>query len=160
VSVTSTREIVCHARACSTNPEAFYTLAAEMLPGMHKPTPTHYFLRLLAEKKVCVTLLRAVNASVRADRCPVQVLRRIFTQNIDTLEQVAGIDPSLVVEAHGSFATAHCIDCRVEVCVSKVSAEVSHAHAHRCLSKLCAQRVPRVQWRAAASVLAHSSSQT
>lgn len=36
----------------------------------------------------------------------------MFTQNIDTLETLAGLDPSLVVEAHGSFASAHCLTCR------------------------------------------------
>ena len=40
------------------------------------------------------------------------VLRRVFTQNIDTLETLAGLDTSRIIEAHGSFATAHCLDCR------------------------------------------------
>lgn len=40
------------------------------------------------------------------------MLRRVFTQNIDTLETLAGLDPSRVVEAHGSFASAHCLTCR------------------------------------------------
>ena len=41
------------------------------------------------------------------------LLLRHYTQNIDTLERAAGIDPELLVEAHGTFATAHCIGkCR------------------------------------------------
>ncbi|KAJ1977859.1 NAD-dependent protein deacetylase sirtuin-2 [Dimargaris verticillata] len=76
-------------------PRAFYALAKELYPGNFKPTLSHYFVRLLAEKKR---------------------LLRNFTQNIDTLERVAGIDPELLVEAHGSFHTAHCIrrECRQE----------------------------------------------
>lgn len=38
----------------------------------------------------------------------------MFTQNIDTLERLAGVPPSKIVEAHGSFANAHCIDCQEE----------------------------------------------
>jgi NAD-dependent SIR2 family protein deacetylase len=30
------------------------------------------------------------------------------------LERIAGIDPEKLVEAHGSFAAAHCIVCRDE----------------------------------------------
>lgn len=33
-------------------PEAFYALAKELYPGNFKPTPTHYFFRLLHEKKI------------------------------------------------------------------------------------------------------------
>ncbi|KAJ1972893.1 NAD-dependent protein deacetylase sirtuin-2, partial [Dimargaris xerosporica] len=76
-------------------PQPFYALAKELYPGNFKPTLSHYFVRLLAEKKR---------------------LLRNFTQNIDTLERVAGIDPELLVEAHGSFHTAHCTrhECRQE----------------------------------------------
>ena len=34
-----------------------------------------------------------------------------YTQNIDTLERLAGVPEELIVEAHGSFANQHCIDC-------------------------------------------------
>ena len=58
------------------NPEPFYALAKEIYPGSHNPTPTHYFLKLLADKKK---------------------LLRVFTQNIDSLEIIAGIKPELIV---------------------------------------------------------------
>ncbi|KAJ3015846.1 NAD-dependent protein deacetylase sirtuin-2 [Thoreauomyces humboldtii] len=70
------------------NPEAFYTLARELFPGEFAPAVSHHFIRLLQDKKV---------------------LLRNYTQNIDTLERVAGVDPDLIVEAHGSFAAAHCV---------------------------------------------------
>ena len=85
------------------NPEPFFQLAKEMYPGKWKPTTTHYFVKLLEQKGL---------------------LLRHFTQNIDTLERVAGIDPEKIVEAHGSFGEAHCIECDtdypshfVEACV-------------------------------------------
>lgn len=36
----------------------------------------------------------------------------MFSQNIDTLELIAGLPPSRIVEAHGSFAHSHCLTCR------------------------------------------------
>ena len=73
------------------NPVPFFHLARELYPGRFQPTVTHYFMRLLAEKGL---------------------LRRVYTQNIDTLERLAGIPSELLVEAHGSFATATCRFCR------------------------------------------------
>ncbi|WVR09695.1 hypothetical protein IAU60_006770 [Kwoniella sp. DSM 27419] len=75
-------------------PEPFWTLAKELYPGKHFPTPTHYFLPLLHQH---------------------EVLRRVFTQNIDTLETLAGLPADRIVEAHGSFAKSHCLDCRREI---------------------------------------------
>ncbi|KAJ3061412.1 NAD-dependent protein deacetylase sirtuin-2 [Podochytrium sp. JEL0797] len=37
------------------------------------------------------------------------MLLRNYTQNIDTLERVAGLDEKYLVEAHGSFAGAKCV---------------------------------------------------
>ena len=41
-------------------------------------------------------------------------------QNIDGLERVAGITDSYLVEAHGSFSTAKCIDCAKKHSADKV----------------------------------------
>ena len=35
-------------------------------------------------------------------------------QNIDTLERRAGVPADLLVEAHGSFHNAHCMECHKE----------------------------------------------
>lgn len=72
------------------NPEPFFMLAKELYPGSFKPTISHYFIKLLSDK---------------------ELLLRNYTQNIDTLERVAGIPQEKLVEAHGSFHTAHCLDC-------------------------------------------------
>lgn len=45
---------------------------------------------------------------------PAGLLLRHYTQNIDTLERGAGIPADKLVEAHGTFYTSHCIDCRKE----------------------------------------------
>lgn len=51
-------------------------------------------------------------------------LRKVFTQNIDTLERRAGISESKVIEAHGSFAKNHCIDCRKEMHVEELKRQM------------------------------------
>lgn len=40
------------------------------------------------------------------------LLLRHYTQNIDTLERVANIPEEKIVEAHGTFYTSHCLECR------------------------------------------------
>ncbi|XP_060114264.1 NAD-dependent protein deacetylase sirtuin-2 [Heteronotia binoei] len=69
------------------HPEPFFALARELYPGQFKPTVCHYFIRLLKEKGL---------------------LLRCYTQNIDTLERVAGLGEEDLVEAHGTFFTSHC----------------------------------------------------
>ncbi|EIW59108.1 NAD-dependent deacetylase sirtuin-2, partial [Trametes versicolor FP-101664 SS1] len=73
------------------NPVPFYTLARELYPGQFRPTLTHTFVKLLADHRLL-------------DTC--------FTQNIDTLERQAGVPGDRIVEAHGSFASQHCVDCK------------------------------------------------
>lgn len=73
------------------DPKPFYVLAKELYPGQFTPTLTHFFVKLLADKGL---------------------LLRNYTQNIDCLERVTGTDSELIVEAHGSFHTAHCIKKR------------------------------------------------
>lgn len=75
----------------SENPEPFFVLAKQLLPEGFRPTPSHYFVRLLYEKGL---------------------LLRHYTQNIDTLERVAGIPGDKLVEAHGTFHTGKCLKCR------------------------------------------------
>ncbi|KAJ2836740.1 NAD-dependent histone deacetylase sir2 [Coemansia erecta] len=69
-------------------PELFYSFARELYPYNFTPAPSHAFVKLLETKNK---------------------LLRNYTQNIDTLEYVQGIER--VLNCHGSFATATCIKC-------------------------------------------------
>ncbi|BGP24504.1 Sir2 histone deacetylase Hst2 [Rhodotorula toruloides] len=89
--ISSSPEAIFDVDYLQERPEAFYTLAQELYPGNFRPTLSHYFFRLLQEKSV---------------------LRGCWTQNIDTLEHLAGLKDELLVEAHGSFAAATCMSCR------------------------------------------------
>lgn len=75
------------------NPKPFFALAKELYPGNYHPNLTHYFIRLLHDKGQ---------------------LLRMYTQNIDGLERMAGIPAKKLVEAHGTFTTATCTVCRRE----------------------------------------------
>lgn len=52
------------------------------------------------------------------------LLLRHYTQNIDTLERIAGIEDEKLVEAHGTFYTNHCIDCNKEFSMEWVKKEI------------------------------------
>ncbi len=86
----------------SVDSRPFYRLCRELWPGQYTPTPTHRFIRLLHEKKL---------------------LRRCFTQNIDSLETAAGLPKEMVVAAHGNFDSAHVVGRDdVEVPIEEVRA--------------------------------------
>lgn len=78
------------------NPAPFCELAMELWPGSFNPTPCHHFIRLLYDKGL---------------------LQRCYTQNIDSLELLAGLPAELLVQAHGSFQAAHVIDTDPEMAV-------------------------------------------
>ncbi len=64
------------------DPRPFFKFAREIYPGQFQPSPCHKFIRCVESNGK---------------------LLKNYTQNIDTLEQVAGIQN--VIQCHGSFAT-------------------------------------------------------
>ena len=74
-----------------TNPLPFYGLIRELFPSTLTPTTTHKFFSLLHQKGI---------------------LRRIYTQNIDALEYLAGVPEEKIIEAHGSFQKSYCTKCK------------------------------------------------
>lgn len=76
------------------DPSVFYKLAHGILPDETRYSPTHAFIRLLQDKGK---------------------LQTNYTQNIDNLEERAGIDPARLIQCHGSFATASCRKCKHQV---------------------------------------------
>lgn len=94
------------------NPQPFFRLAKELYPGNFKPTPSHYFVKLLEQKGL---------------------LLRHYTQNIDTLERVAKIDGEKLVEAHGTFYTNHCLDCKKGYDMEWVKEEIFEDRVPTCV---------------------------
>ena len=93
-----------------------YTFTRELYPGRFRPTLTHSFVKLLADY---------------------DLLHTCFTQNIDTLERQAGIPPARLVEAHGSFASQRCIDCKREVDDARMRAAVEAGQILYCEHEGC-----------------------
>lgn len=102
------------------NPEPFFLLAKELWPGVFKPTPCHYFIKLLADKGL---------------------LHRHYTQNIDTLESRAGLEADKLVEAHGSFRTAHCLICEKEYSQDFIEEKVFAGEIPRCNEPGCEDNI-------------------
>lgn len=97
-------------------PEPFYMLAHELYPGRFRPTITHSFLYLLEKKGI---------------------LHKHFTQNIDCLDREAGVPGEKVVEAHGSFATQRCIDCKTPYPDEDMREHIEAKDIPRCVVKGC-----------------------
>ncbi|KAM3451843.1 hypothetical protein MY3296_004990 [Beauveria thailandica] len=98
------------------NPEPFYVLARELYPGKFHPTVSHVFLSLLARKGL---------------------LHMLFTQNIDCLERAAGVPPEKIIEAHGSFATQRCVECKEEFPDDEMKTHVHNGDVPRCIDRSC-----------------------
>ena len=76
---------------------------ASLYPGQIRPRISHLFLAWLDQQKM---------------------LLRIYTQNIDGLEEAAGVSKDKVVYAHGSFTGATCMKCRAKYQACDIAAEV------------------------------------
>jgi NAD-dependent histone deacetylase SIR2 len=98
------------------HPEPFYVLAKELYPGKFFPTIAHSFVALLDEKFM---------------------LEKLFTQNIDCLERAAGVPGEKIVEAHGSFATQRCIECKTEYPKDLMMKAVESGHVPHCIVPQC-----------------------
>ncbi|KAJ5297371.1 hypothetical protein N7508_007620 [Penicillium antarcticum] len=95
------------------NPKPFYALAQELYPGRFRPTIAHSFIKLLYDKGI---------------------LLKHFSQNIDCLERQAGVPGDVIIEAHGSFASQRCIDCKEPYPDADMHEKVSKQEVAHCAS--------------------------
>eukprot|EP00929_Paragymnodinium_shiwhaense_P044215 TRINITY_DN22693_c1_g2_i3.p1 TRINITY_DN22693_c1_g2~~TRINITY_DN22693_c1_g2_i3.p1 ORF type:complete len:176 (+),score=21.70 TRINITY_DN22693_c1_g2_i3:92-619(+) len=90
-----TADDVSHIETFRKDPRPWLRWIKEVVPSAENPRApslTHRFLRCLEQRGQ---------------------LLRLYTQNIDTIERTAGI--TKLLECHGSFATATCLQCREQV---------------------------------------------
>lgn len=83
------------------DPRPFFKFAKEIYPGQFAPSASHKFIKQLESE---------------------DKLLRNYTQNIDTLEQVCGLQR--VINCHGSFSTATCTKCGHRVEAEQIRADV------------------------------------
>ena len=98
------------------DPSIFYSVAKDILPLMKEFSPTHAFIRMLQDRNKLLTN---------------------FTQNIDNLEEYAGIQKEKLIQCHGSFATATCSECRGQVKGESIYDDIRAARVPYC--KSCVQ---------------------
>ena len=75
-------------------PEPFYWLLQQYFPKEFRPTLTHSFFHLLDRKGL---------------------LLRVYTQNVDCLELLGGLDSDRLIQVHGKLCDAHCVGCHKQV---------------------------------------------
>ncbi|KAM9325015.1 LOW QUALITY PROTEIN: NAD-dependent protein deacetylase sirtuin-1 [Gastrophryne carolinensis] len=91
------------------DPRPFFKFAKEIYPGQFQPSLCHKFIAMLDKEGK---------------------LLRNYTQNIDTLEQVAGIQR--IIQCHGSFAMASCLICKHKVDCEVVREDIFNQVVPRC----------------------------
>ncbi|KAF3801615.1 NAD-dependent protein deacetylase hst1 [Colletotrichum gloeosporioides] len=93
------------------DPTIFYTVAKDILPSTNRFTPTHAFISMLQKKGKLLTN---------------------YTQNIDNLEAKAGISSDKMVQCHGSFATATCVQCGFKCVGDDIFPDIKAGKIPRC----------------------------
>ncbi|KAG6011512.1 hypothetical protein E4U43_008265 [Claviceps pusilla] len=76
------------------DPAIFYSVAKDIIPATDRYTPTHKFIAMLHQRGKLLTN---------------------YSQNIDNLEVKAGLPRSKLIQCHGSFGTATCVECRYQM---------------------------------------------
>lgn len=98
------------------NPTPFYDIMKTLTPGSYKPSPAHHFMKLIQDKKL---------------------LNSVFTQNIDGLERLSGINPDILYECHGHFYTFHCIKCHEEYKLEEFTNDIKQGNIIHCHKPDC-----------------------
>lgn len=81
------------------NPVPIYEIFKSHLENDYKPTINHEFISLLNQNGM---------------------LKMNFTQNVDSLELLANLPPSKLLQAHGHVRTCHCAGCKKEFPIEKL----------------------------------------
>ena len=76
------------------NPKPFFTLVKEFIGNNYEPSNAHYLSILFKNKGL---------------------LMKYYTQNIDSLDLKAGLNPPYLVECHGHMRTSTCCNCQLKV---------------------------------------------
>mmetsp|Transcript_20787 Transcript_20787/g.31204 ORF Transcript_20787/g.31204 Transcript_20787/m.31204 type:complete len:476 (+) Transcript_20787:288-1715(+) len=109
----STPEELFHFEVFQDDPRPFYKFATKMLYPIKpiEPSPSHHFLSLLERKKI---------------------LLRVYTQNIDGLEEKAGVSSKKIVYAHGSLNTSSCLKCGYKISANDLREEILGGNIPHC----------------------------
>ncbi|KAG6230441.1 hypothetical protein E4U26_007890 [Claviceps purpurea] len=93
------------------DPSIFYSIAKDIIPATDRYTPTHKFIAMLHQRGKLLTN---------------------YSQNIDNLEVKAGLPKSKLIQCHGSFGTATCVQCCYQTNGEAIFPEIKAGHIPRC----------------------------
>lgn len=93
------------------DPTIFYSVAKDIIPDTDRYTPTHKFISMLHERGKLLTN---------------------YSQNIDNLEVKAGVPKDKLIQCHGSFGTASCVQCGYKMEGEKIFPEIKAGKIPRC----------------------------
>lgn len=93
------------------DPRPFFRFARNLYPGKIEPSPSHNFLAWLDNNNM---------------------LLRVYTQNIDGLEELAGVSKNRIVCAHGSLLTATCMKCGAKYSSQDIASDVKDGQVPLC----------------------------
>ncbi|KAL8007004.1 putative Zinc finger, ZZ-type, Zinc finger, PHD-type, Sirtuin family, Zinc finger, FYVE/PHD-type [Plasmopara halstedii] len=96
------------------DPAPFFEVVRNAFASSPKPSPTHWFLRLLQDKKK---------------------LLRVYTQNIDGLEEAAGV--TRCIPCHGSFAYSACMRCKKRIPTNSLMSVIQAGIVPTCSQANC-----------------------
>ncbi|WVO16700.1 hypothetical protein L204_104381 [Cryptococcus depauperatus] len=108
-------------------PDVFYSFARQIYPSNFVPSACHRWIKMLEDRGV---------------------LLRNYTQNIDTLESLAGVTKTL--QCHGSFKTASCLRCKHRVLGQTIEPFIVSQQVPYCIicrEKCTAEREARRSYR-------------
>ena len=93
------------------NPQYFYEFTKLFDLSQIKPTISHKFMNFLVSKNI---------------------VKYVFTQNIDGLEKKAKIPDDKLVFAHGNFYTGHCAKCNKEIDIKLINEGIEKGEIYYC----------------------------
>ncbi len=93
------------------NPNFFYEFCKIFDLSKTKPTLTHKFISFLTKKNI---------------------VKYIFTQNIDGLELKAKINNEKIIFAHGTFSKGHCPQCKREIDIEEINKCINEGKIKYC----------------------------
>lgn len=91
------------------NPEPFFNLSKELFNVTVSPSLSHNFIAWLEE---------------------INKITLVMTQNIDMLHRKAG--NKKVIECHGTYSTAHCINCKKSYKIEEIEAKMKKGEVPYC----------------------------
>jgi NAD-dependent histone deacetylase SIR2 len=93
------------------DPTIFYSVAKDIVPATERYTPTHKFIAMLHERGKLLTN---------------------YSQNIDNLEIKAGVPRDRLIQCHGSFGTASCVQCAYQIPGERIFPDIKAGNIPRC----------------------------